>query len=538
MTDEERLDATTERAPERELGVLGRLVVGIVVAVGVLASIPSVFSLLWFIPYAGVGALLVIRRPRQSIGWLLLGIGWAFALVTLPVPATGDQITSGTIEPVIATLAVLSVLPAPVFFLLFATLASVFPSGRLPRGRWGTVARVALGVGLVSVLLAALTPELRVGVWGSDVPVIIRNPAALLPGLPLWRIVTPDTVYLPLAVLMIAAVGSLFVRYRRAAGIERQQLRWITAAASFVVIAVVGGFVLSVLVPPLGESGLVWLGAIVAFPCVPVAVGIAVLRHRLYEIDTIINRAIVYGLVTAVLAGASAAVIGVTKEIFAGLLGPSSELSVIVSTLVVVSVFEPVKKAIGSLVDRLFREARDPAVVLGDLVAEVRTSLYMPDPERTLRRFLEVAVEAYDATSGSLRWVSEDGSGGSIAAAPEDRTGGRGRAAEPGAGARAGRRGDRGSDLTANATRGPTAATIDLVGARAPSGVDALEPALTAVLAELVGRGDPEGVASEAPVAKHHAAGRSITSGHALGRDAGTGGRGPGPSIDLSGGEA
>jgi hypothetical protein len=77
----------------------------------------------------------------------------------------------------------------------------------------------------------------------------------------------------------------------------------------------------------------------------------------------------------------------------------------------------PNLRAIGSLVDRLFREARDPAVVLGDLVAEVRTSLYVPDAERTFRRFLEVAVDAYDATSGTLRWASEDGAGRSITAA-------------------------------------------------------------------------------------------------------------------------
>ena len=87
------------------------------------------------------------------------------------------------------------------------------------------------------------------------------NPAAVLPGLPIWSVVTPGTVILPIAVLMVAAAVSVVVRHRRATGIERQQLRWFSAALAFVVLAVVGGYIVGTLIPAAGESGVVWLGA-------------------------------------------------------------------------------------------------------------------------------------------------------------------------------------------------------------------------------------------------------------------------------------
>ncbi len=477
------------RAPERELPMVARLVVAVVVVAGIVAAIPGGFSLLWFIPYGAVGALLVIRRPRTSIGWLLLTLGWLFILVTVAVDETPEQFTAGAVGPASAALVVVGALAGPLIFLLFAVLASVFPSGRLPAGRWGRVARAALGVGAALVALYPFMPTITANLWGADAPVAVRNPAAILPDLPLWQVLTSDTAILPIAGIMVAAAVSLFVRYRRAAGVERQQLRWITASIAFVVVAVVGGFTLGAAFPALGESGLVWLGAIVAFPCVPLAVGTSVLRYRLYEIDTIINRAVVYGLVTALLAGASAAVIGITKQLFEGVMGPGSELSFVISTLVVVSIFEPVKKAVGSLVDRLLAESSDPADVLQGLTAEVRASLTPPDPERTLRRFLEVGLVAYHATDGMLTW--EVGAGpahvlraGGTAAIPKRR-----------------RRAPSGSPLTATASTGPITATVNLSGASESSSEDALGPALAAVLAELAGPGVIDATAPISPEA-------------------------------------
>jgi hypothetical protein len=464
--------AAFETARGRELGIAGRLVVGILVAAGIVVATRGDFSLFWFIPYGGIGALLVIRRPRTSIGWLLLALGWAFVGVSVPVPATAEDLAAGAAGPLVSTLAVLSVLAGPLIFYLFAVLASVFPSGSLPGGRWGIAARMGLAVGLVTVIVGALVPTINVAVWSSPSQVAIRNPAALLPDLPIWQVVTADTAILPVVVLMVAAAISLFVRFRRSAGIERQQLSWITAAIAFVVVTVVGGFIVGQVAPALADSGVIWLGAIVAFPCVPIAVGIAVMRYRLYEIDTIINRAIVYGLLTAVLAGASAAVIGVTKQLFEGVLGPGSELSVIVSTLVVVSAFEPIKKTISSVVDRRFQEVHDPSATLSDFVTDVRSALSSPDPERTLRRFAETAVNAYGAAGGTLRWRADDGPGDVIGV---DGT----------AGAPSRRKGKPTSDLAATATAGPLAARIDLDDVHASSDVGGLRSALAAVLGEL-----------------------------------------------------
>ena len=133
--------------------------------------------------------------------------------------------------------------------------------------------------------------------WQGTSGVSVRNPWAILPELPLWRAVTPDTVVLLLVALMIGAAISLFVRFRRAVDVERQQLRWITAALAFVALAVVGGFVLGLVIPISrisASSGWEWSSPSRACR----SPWLAVSRYRLYEIDRIISRSISWAVVT------------------------------------------------------------------------------------------------------------------------------------------------------------------------------------------------------------------------------------------------
>jgi len=149
-------------------------------------------------------------------------------------------------------------------------------------------------------------PEMSVGYPAS---LWVRNPIAVPPDLSIWRVITPMTVIFPVMILVIAGSVALVVRVRRAGGTERQQLRWIAASFAVLMSAVVSGIVIETLVPGSGESGLAWIPAIVAFPTVPIAIGIAVLRYRLYDIDRIISRTISYGVVSAMLVAVYAGLI-------------------------------------------------------------------------------------------------------------------------------------------------------------------------------------------------------------------------------------
>jgi hypothetical protein len=342
---------------------LGRMAGGLVLLLvvgAVLVGLPGVFGVLWAVPYGGVGALLVIRRPRTSIGWLLIAFAWAFALVTVSIDATPAQFTSGTLPPSTAALTVVTSATGSVLFLLMAVLAIVFPSGRLPDGRWGVVARVGIAISVVFVILGTFMPRINVNLWASSSGVVLPNPAAVMPDLPIWSVVTPDTSILPIAVLMVASVVSLFIRFRRAAGVERQQLRWITAALAFVVVAVVGGYVIGLLVPAAAETGVIWLGAVVAFPCVAIAIGIAVLRYRLYEIDRIVSRTIGWAVTTGVIAAVLAGLIVGLQTLLQPLTGEST-VAVAASTLVAFALFQPVHRRVQRAVDRRFNRSRESA---------------------------------------------------------------------------------------------------------------------------------------------------------------------------------
>jgi hypothetical protein len=280
-----------------QAAVLGLVVAGVIVA----TASGSGVALSWFIPFAGVGAILVIRRPRTSIGWILLGLGWAHLLVTVSIPGTVEQFANATFDMPGDLFVVVHNASIAVLFYLYLVLATVFPSGRLPSGGWGRLGRIALAAGLFMVVAGCVMPIINAEIVGYPTVVHVRNPIAFMPDLAIWRMITPETAGFPIMALVLPAAVSLGVRVRRSSGTEHQQLRWIAASIGIVVLAVICGFVLWYLVPGSAESGLAWIPAYVAFPTVPIAIGVAVLRYRLYEIDRIISRTVGYLLVTTLL---------------------------------------------------------------------------------------------------------------------------------------------------------------------------------------------------------------------------------------------
>jgi hypothetical protein len=318
------------------------------VASGTFQEDPAGFVVLYlgFAAFMVVGALVVAHRPSNTIGWIFSAVGLlpstgalaaeyaTYALVTRPGSLPGAIIAAWYASwPWYPTLALA---------LVFAPL--LFPTGRLLSPRWRPAAWLAGAATAAFTLLAALQANL--GPVGEPV---IANPIGVT------AVENPEesTVGLALLVLMIltAVVGfaSLVIRFRRSRGEERQQLKWFTYAGGLLPLAVLSDFL----------PGLV--GTVVfAVPIVfmPLAAGIAVLRYRLYDIDRLINRTLVYGLLTALLASVYVGAVLVLGQLFGGVTRDPPSWVVAGATLAVAALFQPARRRIQAVVDRRFNRRK------------------------------------------------------------------------------------------------------------------------------------------------------------------------------------
>jgi hypothetical protein len=303
--------------------------------------------------FSAVGAVVATRRPAHPIGWLLSAVGLISAVQFL----SGEYATT-TLEPVLerlpygATSAWLSIMMQTTFFFPLLFLLLLFPTGRLLSSRWRIVGwMVACGV-----LLGLASNALRPGPLADFT--YFNNPfgvdaAAIL------SLIDVGAVWL-LIVTLLGAVFSLIVRFVRARREERQQIKWFAAAAMLGFFTL---FFISILSLELGGLGN-WIWAIVP-ASLPIAVGIAILRYRLYEIDILINHALVYGTLTVLLAGVYEGSIVLLQEAFRALTGQYSGLAIVASTLVIAALFTPLRRLIQSLIDRRFyRRKYDAAKTL------------------------------------------------------------------------------------------------------------------------------------------------------------------------------
>lgn len=389
-------------AAKPDLGVLGRILLAAVFGVGLLLGYSSGLGLALYIPFAGVGAFLALRRPRMSIGWMLFAVGWGFALISSRVDASLGQFEAGTVELADRAFIVLQGFGYIAAFLLLPTLVLAFPSGRLPAGRWGRAVRAVLAFEAGVFSLVIFAPGLNINLKSQELSVVVRNPVAVLPDLPLWTVINETNSSPFFVVALIIAAASIAVRFRRAVGVERQQLKWLVGAISLLVVGIIVGLTTASLAPALANSGIAWVPALAGFIAVPVSIAIAILRYRLYDINTIINRAIVYGLLTAILTGGSAAVIALGQRLFVGVIGAGSDATIVLTTLLVVTAFNPIKARLQTIVDRRFKDSHGPDAAFDAFVLEVRQSLSPPDLRRSLARLLEVAVGAHRSSGGHV----------------------------------------------------------------------------------------------------------------------------------------
>jgi hypothetical protein len=326
-----------------------------------------------------VGAMIASRRPQNPIGWICLADGLLWMLLGLFDYYSVYGLARPGSVPFPATVAGLSLwLWVPTVGLLAIYLVLLFPDGNLPSRRWRPLAWFSGAVIVLASVSSGLTPGPIAELGG------VRNPFGL-EGQP-WVENAVNAVLVLFLVCIIASVVSLILRYRRSRGEERQQIKWFAYAASFVglgfVSAMASGLVAFVFAPETWEgtanSAPLWFDllfsvVLLSFGGVPVAVGIAVLRYRLYDIDLLINRTLVYGPLTAMLALVYFCGVVGLQAALRSLTGQESTLAVVASTLVIAALFNPLRRRVQGLVDRRFyRRKYDAAKTLAAFSARLR----------------------------------------------------------------------------------------------------------------------------------------------------------------------
>jgi hypothetical protein len=243
----------------------------------------------------------------------------------------------------------------------FVLVPLYFPNGRPPTSRWRLITWITLGILPVATLLTAFSPG--EAVYGTSIP----NPLAIEALRPVNEALRPFVFALYIG-LMLAAAASLVVRLVRSRGKERQQIEWFVFAAALVPL----WFVINTPIEQASPVLFRVLDAII-ISGVPVAAGIAILRYRLYDIDRIINRTIVYAALTAFLIALYFGAIVISQQVFVLLAGQRSTLAVVVSTLVIAALFNPLRHRTQSFVDRRFyRRKYDARKTLESFSARLR----------------------------------------------------------------------------------------------------------------------------------------------------------------------
>jgi hypothetical protein len=346
--------------------------------------------------YATVGAIVASRLPHSPVGWLFCAIGLTFGVSHFSAEYAAY-----------ALLAPSRWLPGGEAFAwltswvwvgglgLIVYLDLLFPNGRLPSARWRLFAWFTAIALLPAAILGALSP-------GLILSSTLHNPLGI-EGLPNVSKEVEAFMY----ALVVVGASSMLSRLRHAGRIERQQIKWFAYATA---VAISGVILKNTVYPAVGVIWVWWVGLVLTTVGVvssPVAMGIAIFRYRLYQIDILINRTLVYGSLTAVLVAVYLGGVVFLQYAFRSLTGEGSQLAVVASTLIIAALFIPLRRRIQSFIDRRFyrskydarktleafsaklRDETDLDALSGDLVGVVRetmqpahVSLWLrPDPQ-------------------------------------------------------------------------------------------------------------------------------------------------------------
>jgi signal transduction histidine kinase len=351
--------------------------------------------------FASVGVVVAVRRGGHRIGWLFLGMGLVAALTGFGFQyAVRAGVTAPGSLPAGWLWAAVAGWMWPLSFVGLGFVLVLFPDGGLPSPHWRPLAW-ALGVSFGAAFVwGVVRPEpIDLSVLRVDNPLGIALLERVLSE-PLERVVG-WVVFLVWAVTILACLLAPFVRWRQAGWEARQQLKWLALVAALSAVLAVAGVLLTVTDGAPGVGGLLLVAALTGLGVgIPLAAGVAILRHRLYEIDRIISRSLVYAVLTAGVIAAYVALVSV----LGGLLSTRASLGLsLVVTVVVAVLFEPARRRIQLGVDRLlFGERRNPSAVLarlGRLKATLAPELVLGGVAQTVASALRLPYAAVE-----LRW--------------------------------------------------------------------------------------------------------------------------------------
>ncbi len=342
--------------------------------------------------YGTLGAMIASRHPSNAVGWIfcsmavslgVLAFTFGYADYVLYARSdAGEALLAGAVLAAWITnwLFSLAVFVAVCFLFL------LFPDGRPASPRWRPVVLALAVLAGFSTLTSALDPTV------FSFPTV-ENPVG--PEGRLGEIVAAANDLTGLSVIpaFLVSIGSMISRLRRSRGIERQQLKWVAYAAILTATSFAGSFLAGPLTDGRAVEDIFFLMGVAGFAGIPVAAGIAILRHRLYDIDLIVNHTLVYGALTLSLAMVYFGCVVAIQGSFRALTGQGSTLAVVASTLIIAALFSPLRRGIQAFVDRRFyrrkydaaktleafsarlREETDFATLNGDLVTVVQDTL-------------------------------------------------------------------------------------------------------------------------------------------------------------------
>jgi hypothetical protein len=382
----------------------------------VLSGVPSIrlMSLVWFegspeaaptiatlgpvslavVSAATVGALVASRRPRHPVGWLLLGVSLAVAVNVLVEPYVKYGLL---VRP--RSLPAARHLVGVVYSTFIVALSCagfvllLTPTGSLPSPRWRWWARVAAAAPVLTVVGFAVQPDpMAPDYLGNPLAVPALAPALLVAGL---------AGALVVLVALLAGAGSLVLRFRRARGVERLQLRWLAlAGACASVVLLLTGLVAGLL----GKDAVVLASLTLCLALLPLATGAAILRYRLYDLDRIISRTVAYGLLTVVLGLAYAGAVLVAGQLFGGIGDQPPSWAVAGATLALAAMFQPARRRVQQVVDRRFNRRRyDAAQTVEAFAVRLRDQV---DLDALNAELLGVVAQTMQPTRASL-WLRQ-----------------------------------------------------------------------------------------------------------------------------------
>ena len=338
----------------------------------------TVVAFIGAVAFSLVGAMIVSQHSRHAIGWIftLSGLATAGAVVLATYAelalAPGWSLPAASFADSVAHVLIQSGIFLPLTLGLL-----LFPDGRLLSRVWGLAAAAAV-LGLVVRLIADAVATPSNAFDFGDIGVLLTVASA------------------------IAGLASLAVRWRRAGQLLRQQLKWMAAAAAAVVLAFVGDIAVNIWNHNLLSNDAEFLVFTLTYTLVPIAAGAAILRYGLYSIDFIINRALVYIALTAILAGLYTGFTATLQHLFVALTGQSSEAAIVITVALIATLFTPVRNALQRLVDSRFKDARDLERLMQALESEVGAVIDVMDGERLAERLVRTAREGADATGAAL----------------------------------------------------------------------------------------------------------------------------------------